>query len=443
MTEPEASIVVATERTPVEDSLPDLNRKQILLCVSGSIAAYKAADLASRLGKTGATLHVVMTPAATKFIAPATFQALTRNPVLTDVFDEPITGRIAHIELAQSADLVIVAPASADLMAKMAHGIADDIVTTCLLAVPQTTLLLVAPAMNTVMWEHPATRANLETLKSRGVHIVEPGYGLLACQDVGRGKLAEVSEIMDAVTSRLVESHLQDFAGYGVMITAGATREPLDPVRFLSNRSSGKMGFALAEEAARRGARVALICGFTTATPPIHPDIKIIKAETAEKMKMLCLSWQRKFDIFIGAAAVADYAPAEVSEHKIKKRNETGSETETELTLKLVRTPDILAEIARKKLPDQIVVGFAAETEDLLRNAQDKLTRKGLDMIVANDVTAEGAGFDADTNIVTLISANGEVHSLPKLTKHEVAREILNRIAKDLVTDQHRLNSDA
>lgn len=406
----------------------DLTGKKILLCVSGSISAYKAADLASRLGKTGAVLHVVMTHAATGFIAPATFRALTRNPVLTDVFDEPISDRIAHIDLAQSADLVIVAPASADLLAKMAHGIADDIVTTCLLAVPQKTPLLVAPAMNTVMWEHPATTANLATLKARGVEVIEPGSGLLACQDVGVGKLADVSEIVEAITKRLCVP--QDFEGIWVMITAGATREPLDPVRFLSNRSSGKMGFALAESAARRGAKVLVIAGFTTAVPP--PGVTLVRAETAEKMKSLCLSWRRKFEVFIGAAAVSDYAPAEISEQKIKK----GSDAENEITLRLVKTPDVLAAIAAQKQEGQFVVGFAAETENLLSNAQDKLRRKGLDMIVANDVTAEGAGFDTDTNIVTFLFPQDEPQSepqfksqpLPKMSKKEVADEILNAI---------------
>ncbi len=402
----------------------DLTGKKILLCVSGSIAAYKAADLASRLSKTGAALWVVMTPSALRFVAPATFQALTRSPVLTDVFDEPISGRIAHIELAQSVDLVIAAPASADLLAKMAHGIADDIVTTCLLAVPKPTPLLAAPAMNTVMWEHPATQENLRTLQRRGVEIVQPGYGLLACQDVGVGKLSDVEDIFKAIVARLTPH--QDLVGHGVLITAGATREPLDPVRFLSNRSSGKMGFALAREAARRGARVAVVSGFTT--EPLPPGINVVRAETAEQMHRLCLGLKRNFNIFIGAAAVADYAPAEAAEQKIKKRGET----QNELTLKLVKTPDIIAALAREKQPDQFVVGFAAETEDLLQNAQEKLTRKNLDLIVANDVTAEGAGFDSDTNIVTFLFADGQRTSLPKLSKNEVAQEIFNAISARL-----------
>ena len=235
----------------------DLAGKKILLGVSGSIAAYKAADLCSQLGKLGAAIHVVLTPAAAQFVGAATFRALTGNPVLTDVFDEPYAQRIAHIDLAQSADLVLVAPASANVMAKMAHGIADDLLTTCLLATPGQTPLLIAPAMNTQMWAHPATLANLEILKARNVEIVQPGHGLLACQDVGVGKLADVAEIVQAVTDRLVSG--QDWAGKRVLITAGATREPLDPVRFLSNRSSGKMGFALASEAANRGASVTVV----------------------------------------------------------------------------------------------------------------------------------------------------------------------------------------
>ncbi len=400
----------------------ELAGKRILLGVSGSIAAYKAADLCSQLGKLGAEIHVVLTPHAAQFVGAATFRALTRNPVLSDVFDEPHAQRIAHIDLAQSADLVLVAPASANLLAKMAHGLADDLLTTCLLATPPQTPLLAAPAMNTQMWQHPATLANLETLAARNVQIVQPGYGVLACQDVGVGKLADVAEIVRAVTDRLGAA--QDWAGRRVLITAGATREPLDPVRFLSNRSSGKMGYALAAEAAGRGANVTVVSGFATAAVPA--GVEIIKVESADAMLAACASRFADCDVFIAAAAVADYAPETFAAQKIKKSPDTADG----LTLRLKRTPDIVALLAARKRPGQTVVGFAAETENLLAYARAKLQAKHLDLIVANDVTAEGAGFDADTNIITLLWPDGRSESLPKTSKRDAARFILDCLKK-------------
>lgn len=398
-----------------------LTGKQILLGVSGSIAAYKAADMCSQLSKLNAEVHVVLTKHAEEFIGVPTFRALTRNPVLTDVFDEPHARRIVHIDLAQSADLVIVAPASANVIAKMAHGIADDMLTTCLLATPQTTTLMVAPAMNTIMWEHPATVANVETLRARGVEIVQPGFGLLACQDIGTGKLADVADILTAIVRCLRPQ--QDFAGKRFLITAGATREPLDPVRFLSNRSSGKMGFALAAEAAKRGAAVTLVCGFTTATPP--SGVNVVRAETAGEMMDACAQRFAGSDVFIAAAAVADYTPETVAAQKIKKPD---NPQDTSLTLRLRRTPDILATLAAQKRVGQMVVGFAAETEDLSANAKKKLASKRLDLIVANDITKEGAGFDTDTNIVTLFWPDGRSESLPQLSKQEVAQKVLESL---------------
>lgn len=398
--------------------------KTILLGVSGSIAAYKAADLCSQLSKLDAEVHVVLTPNAAQFVGAATFRALTRNPVLSDVFDEPHARRIAHIDLAQSADLVLVAPASADVLAKMAHGIADDMLTTCLLATPAATPLLVAPAMNTVMWEHPATTANVKTLEARGVQIIQPGYGLLACQDVGTGKLADVPDILAAVVDSLAPT--QDFAGKRVLITAGATREPLDPVRFLSNRSSGKMGYALALEAARRGAEVTLVSGFATVSPP--PGVTLVKAESADAMLAACAERFAGCDLFIAAAAVADYAPETVATEKIKKPDlpaDTRGNQEG-LTLRLRRTPDILATLAAQKRIGQTVVGFAAETNDVLANAQKKLTSKRVDLLVANDITQAGAGFDTDTNIVTLLWPDGRQEALPILPKAEVAKRIFD-----------------
>ena len=342
-----------------------LTGKQLLLGVSGSIAAYKAADLCSRLGKIGIEVHVVLTENAARFVGEATFRALTRNPVLTGVFDEPHARRIAHIDLAQSADLVLVAPASANILGKYAHGIADDMLSTCLLAVPPQTPVLVAPAMNTMMWQHPATMANMTLLSTRGVQIVQPAQGLLACQDVGIGKLADVEEIVQAVLTGL--TRLQDLAGRKLLLTAGATREPIDPVRFLSNRSSGKMGFALAEEAARRGADVTVVCGFTTAPVPI--GVHLIRVQTADEMLAACAAHFMACDGFIAAAAVADYAPVFVSEQKIKKPDAI---TQEELTLPLRRTPHILTLLAARKRTGQVVVGFAAETENLLENGRKK-----------------------------------------------------------------------
>ena len=399
-----------------------LTGKRILLGVSGSIAAYKAADLCSALGKQGADVHVVLTRNAAQFVGPPTFRALTRNPVVSDVFDEPHDKRIAHIDLAQSSDLVIVAPATANLLAKMAHGIADDMLTTCLLATPSNTPLLVAPAMNTVMWQHPATVANMSLLQSRGVQVVPPGHGLLACQDVGDGKLADVSDIAGAIIARL-NPH-RDLAGCNILITAGATREPLDPVRFLSNRSSGKMGYALGQAASERGANVTLVSGFATA--PVPNGVELVRVETAEEMLAACQSRFVAYDVFIGTAAVADYAPAVVAQHKIKKPDDANND---DLVLRLRRTPHILTLLAEAKRAGQIVVGFAAETENLIVNARKKLQSRNLDLVVANDVTQFGAGFETDTNIVTLLHPDGRDESLPLLTKREVAARVLDAIA--------------
>jgi phosphopantothenoylcysteine decarboxylase/phosphopantothenate--cysteine ligase len=396
--------------------------KQILLGVSGSIAAYKAADLCSQLGKLGAEIHVVLTSHAVPFVGAATFRALTRNPVLSDVFDEPHARRIAHIDLAQSADLVLVAPASADLLAKMAHGLADELLTTCLLATPAATPVLVAPAMNTVMWEHPATVVNLQTLQERGVQIVPPGSGLLACQDVGTGKLAEVEEIVRAVVDRLTRP--QDFAGRRLLITAGATREPLDPVRFLSNRSSGKMGYAIAAEAAQRGAEVLLVSGFATATPPA--GVELVRIGSAEEMQAACAARFPACDLLIAAAAVADYTPEKVALQKIKKPDVAPDEDV--LTLRLRRTPHILANLSAMKRPGQVVVGFAAETQDAPANARRKPYASRLDLMVANDVTQAGAGFEGDTNLVTLLWPDGRAEALPLLPKREVARLLLDAV---------------
>ena len=401
-----------------------LEGKRILLGVSGSIAAYKAADLCSQLSKLGAGVHVVLTENAERFVGVPTFRALSRNPVLSGVFDEPHAERIAHIDLAQSADLVIVAPATANLLAKMAHGIADDLLSTCLLAVPPATPLLIAPAMNTVMWEHPATQANLQTLKHRGVEIVEPGVGFLACLDFGAGKLATVEEILQAVTSRLYPK--QDFTGKRVLVTAGATREPLDPVRFLSNRSSGKMGFAVASAAKTRGAQVTLIAGFTTATPPA--GVELVRVENAAEMFLACEANFPQCEVFIAAAAVADYSPETVSAQKIKKPDAPAEQDV--ITLRLKRTLHIVSILAGRKRAGQIVVAFAAETGDALENARKKPYYRDLDLVAVNDVTLSGAGFDVDTNLITLLSPDGNVEALPLLSKREAADRILDRVVE-------------
>lgn len=400
----------------------DLNGRNILLGVTGSIAAYKAADLCSQLGKLGANVHVVLTRNAREFVGVPTFRALTRNPVLQDVFDEPHDRRISHIDVAQTADLVVVAPATANIIGKMANGLADDMLSTCLLAVPASTPLLVAPAMNTVMWQHPATVENVARLKQRGVRIVEPGQGLLACRDVGVGKLADVQDIVQAIREALATD--RDFEGVRVLVTAGATREPLDPVRFLSNRSSGKMGYALAEAAARRGADVTLVSGFATA--PVPDGVNLIRVETAEQMLFACEAAFPESRITIAAAAVADYAPEVVAQQKIKKSDSS----EDGLVLRLKRNPDIVAALGRRKATGQIVVGFAAETESLRANALTKLASKRLDLIVANDVTQEGAGFDSDTNIVSLFWPDGRSEDLPRLSKKDVSHRILDALAQ-------------
>jgi phosphopantothenoylcysteine decarboxylase/phosphopantothenate--cysteine ligase len=401
-----------------------LTGKRILLGVSGSIAAYKAADLCSQLSKLELDVHVVLTPHAAEFVGAPTFRALTRNPVLVGVFDEPQAQRIAHIDLAQSADLALVAPASANLIAKLALGLADDLLSTCLLATPPATPLLIAPAMNTVMWEQPATVANVSLLRSRGGRIVEPGYGLLACQDVGTGKLAEVDEIVRAVEECL--THTDQFAGSEFLITAGATREPLDPVRFLSNRSSGRMGYAIAEEALRRGARVTLVTGHASVSPP--SGTRLVQVETAAEMLAACMEHAAGCDVFVGAAAVADYTPESVAPQKIKKPTGADGNGDTML-LRLARTADILATIGARRRAGQVVVGFAAETESLVENARRKLAAKHADLMVANDVTLEGAGFEVDTNIVTIIGQGREL-TLPLLSKREVAARLLDAIAE-------------
>jgi phosphopantothenoylcysteine decarboxylase/phosphopantothenate--cysteine ligase len=394
--------------------MTDSTPKRVVLGISASIAAYKAADLASQLVKSGIEVFPVMTADAARFVQPATLRALTHHPCPIDVFEEPYPGEIAHIWLARNCDLFVIVPASMNTIARLANGLADDMLTAAAMAC--TAPILLAPGMNTGMWNHPATQANLGRLRDYGYYFIEPTTGRLACRTEGVGRMADVPTIFAAIHEML--SRRDSWQSVRVLVTAGPTREPLDPVRFLSNKSSGKMGYALAEAARVRGASVTLVSG-PTALP--HPGgMDFMSVETAAQMRDAVLSQSEKFDILIAAAAVADYAPVAAAQ-KLKK--DAGLPTMT-----FTATDDILAELGRRKRPGQTLVGFAAETENLLENARRKLASKNLDWIVANDVTQEGAGFDGDTNIVTLLDAQGREIPLPSLTKREVAEQILDAI---------------
>jgi phosphopantothenoylcysteine decarboxylase/phosphopantothenate--cysteine ligase len=395
---------------------------RITLGVTGGVAAYKAAELVRLLQQDGFTVQVVMTRGAREFITPLTFAALTGQKVITDLFEKSSTGEanvesaIEHIAVAQRTDLLLVAPATADVLAKLARGIADDFLTTLYLAT--TAPVIVAPAMNVNMWNHVATQENVEKLRSRGVKVVNPDEGYLACGMTGAGRLAGQQAILAAVRETL---HAQkDLHAETILITAGPTCEDLDPVRYITNRSSGKMGYAVAEAAARRGARVILVSGPVNLDTP--PGVERLDVRTAEQMHRAVTQKFPDSSIAIFAAAVADYRPVETAGEKIKRNKEP-------LSLMLEPTPDILASVASRK-GQAIVVGFAAETQNVAENARKKLVAKNADLIVANDVTAEGAGFDHDTNIVTLFSRDGRDLALPKLSKSEVAQRILDEIVR-------------
>jgi phosphopantothenoylcysteine decarboxylase/phosphopantothenate--cysteine ligase len=390
---------------------------RIVLGVTGSIAAYKAADLASKLVGAGNTVYPILTRGGAQFVAPATFSALTGNPCPIDTFEEVYPGRIAHIWLAQNCDLVAIVPTSMNVIARLAHGLSDDMLTAVTLAT--TAPILIAPAMNTGMWNNPATQANMDLLRQRGYQVVEPVSGRLACRTDGEGKLADVADMFAAIQTAL--HRRRDLAGKTVLVTAGPTREPLDPVRYLTNRSSGKMGYAVAESARDRGARVILVSGPVALTPPA--GLETISVETAQEMENAVAAAAPTADVIIAAAAVADYRPATYAESKLKK----GASPEE---IKLARNPDILAGLGRSKRPEQVLIGFAAETEDVEGHAAKKLREKKLDWIVANDVTAEGAGFEVDTNIVTIFGASGERMPLSKMSKREVADKILDLVAE-------------
>jgi len=393
----------------------DLTGRKIVLGVTGGIAAYKSAEIVSRLRHLGAGVHVIMTKNATEFVTPLTFQTLSANQVVTDTFDAPEYWNVEHVALAKLAEVFVIAPATANILAKMANGIADDMLSTTVLATKAP--ILVAPAMNTGMWTAEATKQNVKTLKERGVRMIGPESGILACGDEGAGRMSEPETIVEEICRILTQK--QDFAGKKILVTAGATRERLDPVRFITNDSSGKMGFAIAEAARDRGAEVTVVRGSVTAEIPA--GVRVIPVESARDLYDVMMKEAPGQDVIIQAAAVSDYRPAEQKDKKIKK---AGGEN---LILELTENPDIARAVGEKKKPGQTLVGFAAETDNVQQNAKGKLTKKNLDMIVANDVTKPGAGFNVDTNIAALITADG-IEEQPLQTKRQLAEKILDKV---------------
>ena len=388
--------------------------KTVVLCVTGGIAAYKAADLTSKLRHAGAAVRVLMTESATQFISPMTFETLSGNRTVVDTFDRNFAWEVEHISLAKAADVFVIAPATANVIAKAAHGIADDMVTTTLLATKAP--VVIAPAMNTGMYDNPVTQQNLQTLRMRGFHIIDPAAGRLACGDTGRGKLPDTPVLIQGIERALTP---QDLAGLRVLVTAGPTQEAMDPVRFLSNHSSGKMGYAIAARAAMRGADVTLVSGPTALDTPA--GVQRVDIISARDMYDAVLSRAEKQDMIIKAAAVGDYRPAQAAPEKLKKGDD-------ELTVTLARNPDILAALGQRKRPGQLLCGFAMETQNLIDNAESKLRRKNCDMLVANSLRDEGAGFGTDTNIATLLFADGRRETEPIMSKEALADVILDRL---------------
>lgn len=390
-------------------------KKTVVLGVTGGIACYKSAALASKLTQAGYNVEVVLTKNATEFIGPHTFESLTHNRAMVDTFDRNFQSHVEHIALADKADLLLVAPATANILAKAAHGIADDMLSTTILACdcPK----LAAPAMNTRMYQNPVTQDNLNILRRYGWEIIEPARGRLACGAVGLGKMPEPEDLLEAVDHAV--RYEKDLAGLRVLVTAGPTRESLDPVRFLTNHSSGKMGYAIARAAAQRGAQVTLVSGPTSLKKPAYVDV--VDVVTAEDMFQAVTARAGDQDIIIKAAAVADYRPTETADHKIKKAAGEG------LALSLERTRDILAYLGEHKQPGQFLCGFSMETENLTENSRKKLVKKNLDMVAANSLTQQGAGFGGSTNALTLITPGGETE-LPLLTKEEAAHRLLDQI---------------
>lgn len=391
-----------------------LQGKKIVLGVTGGIAVYKAVDLVSRLRKAGCEVRVVMTEHAQQFVTPLTFKEISGNAVATSMWNANQEFNVEHIALANWADAFLVAPATANILAKMACGIADDLLSTTLLAAQAP--IVVCPAMNTGMYQNPATQENIAKLQERGVTVMPPAVGHLACGTSGPGRLPEPQQIVEFM-SAFFAGREGDLRGLRVLVTAAGTREPIDPVRYVGNRSSGKMGYAVAQMAAERGADVLLISGPSALAAP--PNVRVVNVETTNEMLEACLAAYGDVDIVIKAAAVADYRPRDVADQKIKKK------TDDALTVVMDKNPDILKTLGAKK-EQQVLVGFAAETQNLLANAREKVVKKNLDMIVANDVTAAGAGFNSDTNIVKFLFANGDVRELEQMPKVDVANKILD-----------------
>ncbi len=416
--------------------MSDTTKKfRVGLGVCGGIAAYKAIEVMRLLQKQNCEVRVAMTRHATEFVQPLTFRALTENYVLIDDYDENNPDPIAHINFSQNIDLLLIVPATANILAKFANGVADDFLSSTYLA--SNAPVMVAPAMNVTMWNHPATQRNIETLRNDGVYFVEPVAGELACKTVGTGKLEDVENIAAQAMKLFVESRESgverknqildsrpstlDLKGESLLITVGGTREAIDPVRFISNHSSGKMGFAVAERASKRGARVTVVCGATTVEPPENVDV--IRAVSAEEMFHAVMKKLSESSIFIGAAAVSDYRPRDVADAKIKKTNQDF------LTLELEKTPDILSNVSHNRHDGLLVVGFAAETNDVVPYARAKMQKKNLDLVIANDITKKGAGFNSDTNIATIISRESETE-LPLMSKRDLADKILDEVIK-------------
>jgi phosphopantothenoylcysteine decarboxylase/phosphopantothenate--cysteine ligase len=418
-----------------------MDRFRVGLGVSGGIAAYKAVEVMRLLQKSACEVSVAMTKHATEFVQPLTFRALTDKHVIVDDYDPTNPDPIAHINFSQNIDLLLIVPATANIIAKFANGVADDFLSSTYLA--SNAPVLIAPAMNTTMWENPATQRNIAQLKKDGVRFVEPVAGELACKTIGTGKLEDVENIVSQALALLTTetqirgerkenllrmnadergSKVGDLTGEHVLLTVGGTREAIDPVRFISNHSSGKMGFAVAEAAATRGAEVTVVAGVTAVDPPAN--VKLIRAISAEEMHDAVMKELPSASVFVGAAAVADYAPASAADNKIKKE---GKET---LTLELKKTPDILSDVSRHGTNGLLVVGFAAETTDVVGYARSKMEKKKLDLVVANDITKAGAGFNTDTNIATLLTPDGQMIELPLMSKRELADRILDEVVR-------------
>ncbi len=396
-----------------------MKNKKIVIGIAGGIAAYKSASIISMLAKKGADIQVIMTESATKIITPLTLQVLSKKHVYTDTFDPYNPNNVAHINIANNADLVLIAPATANVIAKLAHGIADDMLTTTMLAIKCP--IFIAPSMNEDMFNHVSVRDNLDILRSRGAHIITPGFGFLAEGYLGNGRLPEPEEIVE-----IVENYFKgcnDFSGKKFLITAGPTRESIDPVRFITNHSTGKMGYALAEVACERGGEVLLISGKTNLAPPV--GVKVIDIDTAEEMYKQVLDNLEYADIIIKTAAVADYRPKHVYTDKIKKNDDLWS-------IEMERTRDIAKEIGIRKDKEQFLIGFSAETNNLIENAKSKLIAKNMDMIVANNILQDGAGFACDSNIITIITKSGDEITYPKMSKKELAAKILNEVKSRL-----------